>query len=178
MSEPRWYPTAGVEGRLLDLHESPDDVGIPELIASLVPSRHVALYENRERVHNALLRSGHRFGLLAVSEALVGRLLDPRGRPSEARRWEYLESARQKLYEGTMWGSARKQVLFLIREPTVPLVSEEFHHRAIDALRSVAGPEAFSPEEVVGLLQSDDPATRELTLLHLVPHLRGCRRDG
>lgn len=169
MSEPRWYPRAGVEGRLLDFHESPGDVGMPELIAFLVPSRQVALYENRERAHNALLRTGRRFGLLAVSEALVGRLLDPRGNPSENRRWEYLESARQKLCEATMWGSARELVLLLVRKPTVPPVSDSFHHRALAALRSAAGPEAFSTEDVAELLQSDDPATRRLALLHLAP---------
>jgi hypothetical protein len=178
VSEPRWYPTAGVEGRLLDFHESPRDVGMPELISSLVPSRQVALYENRGRVHNALLRTGRRFGLLAVSEALVGQLLDPRGSPSENRRWEYLESARQKLYEVTMWGSAREQVLLLVREPTVPLLFDSFHHRALTALRSAAGHEAFSPEEVTGLLQSDDAATRRLALFHLVPLLRVGPYDG
>lgn len=140
-----------------------------ELIASLVPSRQVTLYENRGRVHNALLRTGRRFGLLAVSEDLVGRLLDPRGNPSENRRWEYLESARQKLYEVTMWGSAREKALLLVREPSVPLLSDSFHHRALTALRLAAGPEAFSTEDVAELLQSDDPTTRQLALIHLAP---------
>lgn len=176
--EPKWYPTADDEGRLVDLHESPAEVGMPELVASLVPSRQVLLHEERGRIHNALLRSARRYGLLAESDHLVRRLLNPRGNPPETRCWECLEAARQMLYEATMWRTAREQMLWLVKHPRYPFLSEGFRHRALVALRSDVEPEAFSSEDVVRLLRSDDPVTRELALLHLVPLLGASSDDS
>lgn len=178
MTEPSWYPNASHEGRLADFHENPRDVSMPELIASLVPSRKVVLHETRGGLHDALVRNGDRFGLLAVSERLVRQLLEPCGNPSDKRRWEYLESARQLLYEATQWATAREHVRLLLTTPSHPMLSQCFHHRALLELRVAAGPGAFSTEEVVHLLESDEPKTRQLALIHLVPLIRMGPNDG